>query len=645
MKIQTRIRVNTFISLGTLLLILLSLGWSSRAVFVANQDMELIDTMRSIVIERIFVRDEYLLYQEERATLQWYIKSEKLQQLLDLAVTRFNQKNYQDLLEEAQADFNATRSVFTSILERHSKKVPGGKGALAFSEAELRLINQEFLKAYSLNDNLVRLDYLIQKTITNIWLLGGLMVLSSFFLGIIAIFINSVIISRTLTKRVASLASGVEVIGSGNLDYRIAVEGNDELTALALASNAMAVKLRDTFTSVGNLEREVEQRRRSEELLRETRDYLENLITFANAPIIVWNPQLLITRCNHAFEKLTGKKEGEIIGHSLKYLFPSDEVETSLEHITSTLSGERLESVEVNICHANGSVRTVLWSSATIFAADGATPLATIAQGQDVTQRKQAESRLAATVEELHRSNRELEQFAYVASHDLQEPLRMVTSYTQLLAERYENQLDAKAQKFIHYAVDGAVRMQRLIKDLLEFSRVSSRGAPFAAVDCNQLLAQVLDSLQATIRATGAVITSDPLPVVMGDQVQIAQLFQNLLTNAIKFCVNIPPTIHVGSGATDSHWQLSVRDNGIGIDKQYADKIFVIFQRLHSREEYEGTGIGLAVCKRIVERHSGALWFESEGGQGTTFYCTFPRRDGEDLDEKHELTTMTGEAG
>jgi signal transduction histidine kinase len=245
----------------------------------------------------------------------------------------------------------------------------------------------------------------------------------------------------------------------------------------------------------------------------------------------------------------------------------------------------------------------------------------------EVEVRKKTEAELQNTLAQLRRSNKELEQFAYVASHDLQEPLRMVSSYVQLLAERYKDQLDEKAQKFIHYAVDGAVRMQALIQDLLSFSRVSTRGLDFARIDCNILLADALANLETSISVSGAVITSDQLPVVYGDRIQIVQVFQNLISNSIKFCTNKPPKIHVSADFRDGCWLFSVRDNGIGIDAKYAEKIFIIFQRLHTREEYPGTGIGLALCKRIIERHGGEIHFESEVGKGTTFYFTLLKEE------------------
>jgi PAS domain S-box-containing protein len=250
----------------------------------------------------------------------------------------------------------------------------------------------------------------------------------------------------------------------------------------------------------------------------------------------------------------------------------------------------------------------------------------------DITERKFSEHELSKTIVDLERSNKELEQFAYVASHDLQEPLRMVASYTQLLADRYGEQLDDKAKKFIEYAVDGAVRMQRLILDLLTLSRVTTRGSKFQLVDSNVALGMAVASLRESIRESDALVTNDELPQVTADQTQLAQVFQNLIGNAIKFRDRKPPVIHISARADGPNWLFSVRDNGIGIDLQYKDRIFVIFQRLHTRDEYPGTGIGLALCQRIVNRHGGEIWFDSNPGKGSTFYFTIPTitKEGQD---------------
>jgi light-regulated signal transduction histidine kinase (bacteriophytochrome) len=252
------------------------------------------------------------------------------------------------------------------------------------------------------------------------------------------------------------------------------------------------------------------------------------------------------------------------------------------------------------------------------------TLIATIAQGQDITERILAEHLLKKVNDDLTRSNAELERFAYVASHDLQEPLRMVTSYLQLLVRRYRDQLDDDAIEFINYAVDGSTRMKTLINDLLAYSRVGTRGKEFQLVDCNEVLNRVLFTLQPAAEQANAEITHDSLPAILADEIQIEQLFQNLVGNALKFHGEQAPKIHIGVKKEDENWVFWVHDNGIGVDPQFFDRIFIIFQRLHNREQYQGTGIGLAISKRIVERHGGRIWIESEPGQGATFYFTFP---------------------
>ena len=247
---------------------------------------------------------------------------------------------------------------------------------------------------------------------------------------------------------------------------------------------------------------------------------------------------------------------------------------------------------------------------------------------KEIAERKQAEEKLKRYASELERSNQELQQFAYVASHDLQEPLRMVASYTQLLAKRYKGKLDSDADEFIAYAVDGATRMQALINDLLTYSRVGTKGKDFKPIDCKTVLERTLDNLKKAVEESRAELTYEPLPTVMADDVQLGQLFQNLIGNAIKFRSEESPHIHISAERNEDKWIFSVGDNGIGIDPEFTERIFIIFQRLHKRRDYPGTGIGLAVCKKIVERHGGRIWVESKPEKGSTFYFTIPLRGG-----------------
>jgi light-regulated signal transduction histidine kinase (bacteriophytochrome) len=243
---------------------------------------------------------------------------------------------------------------------------------------------------------------------------------------------------------------------------------------------------------------------------------------------------------------------------------------------------------------------------------------------RDITERKEAEEVLRGYRSELERSNESLVQFAYVASHDLQEPLRMLSSFMELLSNQYGDQLDEDAQEYIDFAIDGAQRMQRLVLNLLTYSRVGTQGKSFETTECEDVLEISLTNLKVALEESSAVLTHDPLPVVMADEDQLAQLFQNLIGNAIKFTEDRPPKVHISVSEEKGFHRFSIQDNGIGIASENLERIFGASQRLHSIDEYPGTGLGMAICKKIVERHGGRIWVESEPGKGSIFYFTIP---------------------
>ena len=300
-----------------------------------------------------------------------------------------------------------------------------------------------------------------------------------------------------------------------------------------------------------------------------------------------------------------------------------DDLARETEKVMRALRGEEEFDSEFRVIWPDQSVRHIK-ANASVQRDESGKAVHMVGTNWDITNQKHAEEELKRTVAELALSNADLDQFASVASHDLQEPLRAVAGCTELLARGYRDKLDARAGELIQHTVEGAKRMQTLIHDLLAYSRVGTRGKGIAQTDSNAALDRALANLATAIRETGAVITRDPLPVLKADPTQLPQLFQNLIANGLKFSAGKKPEIHIGAQQMDGGWVFSVRDRGIGIEPQYRDRIFVIFQRLHTRTEYPGTGIGLAICKRIIERHGGRIWVESEPGQGSTFHFTIP---------------------
>jgi PAS domain S-box-containing protein len=328
---------------------------------------------------------------------------------------------------------------------------------------------------------------------------------------------------------------------------------------------------------------------------------------------------------NPAFCQMLGYTQEELAdGPTWMALTHPDDIAENRRLFEGVLSGEQdTARFEKRYLHKDGSIVWVDVSTSLRRSAAGE-PMYFMTTILDITERKQAESNLRVRTEELERSNDELQRFAYVASHDLREPLRMVTSYTQLLKKRYAGQLDSDADDFIGYAVDGAARMEALIQDLLAYSRVGSQGHVFHETDLGPVLDGVLKGLEVAIDEAGATVTFDEMPTVVCDGSQVGQVFQNLISNAVKFRRDELMRIHVGAERVGGEWVFSVRDNGLGIDAEYFDRIFVIFQRLQVRDSYEGSGMGLAICKRIVERHHGRIRVESTPGEGSTFYFTIP---------------------
>ncbi len=375
--------------------------------------------------------------------------------------------------------------------------------------------------------------------------------------------------------------------------------------------------------------RDITERKQAEEALRESETRLHSIANTALDAVVLIDNDGNVSFWNDAAARMFGYTNEEIIGKYLHdYIMPErhiDAFKKGFDKFRITGEGPFIGIVyEIEAKRKDGTEFPVELSLSALRLKGRWNAIGIV---REISERKRTEESLKKTLEELERSNKELQQFAYVVSHDLQEPLRTVASFVDLLAEKYKGKLDEKADKYISFTVGGVNRMAALIDDLLAYSRVAMRGKQFVRVETASVLAKARENLKKAIEESKASISSDVMPSVFGDETQLVQLLQNLVGNAIKFRKkDVQLRIHISAERRGNEWVFGVHDNGIGIEPRFHERVFTIFQRLHTREEYPGTGVGLAICRKIVERHGGRIWLESKPGEGSTFYFTVPGR-------------------
>ena len=664
MTIERRIYVTTGIVTLSILIIGSILLWNSHEV---KNGIEQIETSSQVVRSAFLLHslmEEYLAHGDKRPLRQWHKRNEFLGKIINDA------KGFKSfdraLLKDLETKYQAVNFLHPQIVDLGTSGDPSEDlkarketltGIMAVKLEEL-VNSAEHVHTASQSLTLKR-----QKLAQTLILATSILMI-----GLTALSLYQ--IRKTVVYPLQELSRGAEIIGEGDFEHAVETKGEDEVGKLAQAFNTMVGRLRTIHDSLQAemeerrrvqedlrrineeleirvhdrtvalteardelelrveertaelttandwLKKEIEERERAEEALLAASAYNRSLIEASLDPLVTISAEGKITDVNRATEGVTGYSRGELVGADfVNYFTDTEKARLGYEQVFRDGS---VKDYELAVRHKGGGVTPVMYN-ASIYRDDSGKVVGIFAAARDITDRKRAE-------EELTRSNEDLQQFAYVASHDLQEPLRNVASCLQLLEKKYKNNLDAKADQLIHFAVESSVRMKTLIQDLLAYSRIATKGKPPQRVDCEQILDQTVKNLRSAISEAGVVITHDSLPTILADDAQLLQVFQNLIGNGIKFRGEQPPQIHVSAVKNKKEWIFSVKDNGIGIESRHLDRIFMIFQRLHKRSQYSGTGIGLAIVKKVVERHNGRVWVESEFGSGTTFYFTIPEK-------------------
>ncbi|MDP6357076.1 MAG: ATP-binding protein [Planctomycetota bacterium] len=672
MTIVRKLKLTALLPIVIALLMGLVLVPDIRLTRQFEHTVNVVEEITKGVFELNMLTYEYLERGEARARSQWNLLHGSLSRVLDGA--KANEEDQRDLLSRIKSNLAGLNTDFGHLTDGLQNLVPEDSDNSLAAERIERLRAQMLMKSQAMVSDAKRLSELSQQQFTAAKNRAFGRIAFAMVMLIVGLAVATGWIGRSIGLPIQQLRLGAETVAAGDLDHQVEIKTRDEVGELAHAFNGMAT----------NLQAMIERHRTAEEEVSRNAAVLKAINEVFGRTLTCDTEEELGKTCLSVAEELTGSKFGFFGEVNEDGLFDTiaisnpgwDACDMAVEDALSNTVSMPIRGIDrstiregkprivnedefqthpdrVGFPEGHPPVRAFLGvpfiheekvvgmiglgnkeggydlhdqeavealSVAMVEALRNKRSEVELAQ-----HREHLEEMVAERTQELARSNTELEQFAYVASHDLQEPLRMVASYTQLLADSYQDQLDEDANEFIGYAVDGARRMQDLISDLLAYSRVTRGETELKEVSCDAALDNALTNLEGAVLESRALIIRQELPPVKGDTTQLTQLFQNLIGNAVKYRGEVDPVIEIGVEENGSQWQFSVKDNGIGIDKKFSEKVFEIFQRLHGRTEYAGTGIGLSLCKRIVEKHGGNIWFESEPGKGSNFIFTMPK--------------------
>lgn len=650
MKIRTRLRLNTFISIGVVILILLSMVWSFREVSRTERDMELADKIRMLAFDRITLRDDYLLHGGERARTLWYAKSKALRDLFAVADSRFEEEENKAILQEARKSFDASFSIFSRFLEGQEIKDPAARKKFNFTEAESGLINQVIMKAYALTDNIERLHESVDKTATIARNKATFIIVIFIIAGVIAIISNSTVTSRTLAKRITALGKGVEIIGAGNLDYRIVAEGDDELSALALASNEMTVKLKASHTSVENLSKEIAERKQAEVDLRRTNAEIYDLYNNAPCGYHLLDKDGVFVRINNTELSWLGHNMEDVIS-KMKFtdMLTPWGVQVYRKHFQQLEKRGHIKAIELEIVRKDGTIMPVLWG-ATAVKDESEKYLMSRNTVYDMTDLKKLESQLR------HAQKMEaIGQLAGGIAHDFNNIMSAIINYAYLIKNTIKEEDPLQDQ--IERISSLSMKASEITRGLLAFSRKNITN--LMPTNINNVLLDMGKLLSKFIGEDIEINSSlsDKDLIIMADKSHLEQVIINLATNARdampergSFTIETDMVsigddfIHMhGFGTRGTYALLSVTDTGIGMDEETKHRIFEPF--FTTKEVGKGTGLGMAIVYGIVKQHEGYINVYSEPGRGTTFKIYFPVASATVPEKEENITPdLTGHA-
>ncbi len=621
MKIRAKLQVGTLIAVIASLVVLALLLWSLSRVRLQQDDISLYHQLVTDAFALNVLTDTYHDDPSPTTFSQWQSVYGSLTSRLGRVQIRGPlEKSYLAVFRRSHAQVKVLFSELASGLDPDGYQIAG--------DAREALRTQLAVQLRRMVTGATRLEEASQARIETSQWNTGLLVILSLVIMALAVGTTSYIVSRSVGKAIVSLSEGTRVIAAGELEHRVPVVGRDEIGQLSRSFNEMTERLKATHASLAG---EIAERARMEENLRLAGAYNRSLIEASLDPLVTIDVRGKITDVNAATERATGFPRGELIGTDFSDYFT--EPAKAREAYQLAFRECSVQDYPLDIRRRDGQVTPVLYN-ASVYRDEQGKVIGVFAAARDVTQLKRAEEELKVYTTKLEWSNRELQDFAFVASHDLQEPLRKIQAFSDRLRVKFGERLDEKGKDYLERMHSAAWRMQDLIQALLNLSRVTTKAEPFSLVDLNRLIGTVMNDLEARIEQTGALVEVADLPSLEADPNQMRQLFQNLIGNALKFHGKKKPHIRISADHPDSPagmppegtpWhRILVEDNGIGFDEKYLDRLFTPFQRLHDRQAYEGTGMGLAICRKIMERHGGTITARSTPGKGTTFIVTLP---------------------